>query len=186
LRATLDWSYGLLTPQEQVLFARLSVFMGGGTLEALEAICNPEGDLEVVAGVESLLQKSLLVQTERDGELRFVLLETLHEYARERLAGSGAGEAVQRRHAAYYLALAEAAQLSGPEQGAWAARLEREHDNLRAVLGWAQDGGAVELGLRLAEALAPFWQLYNHDAEAQRWLPARACARPRWTCSAAR
>jgi predicted ATPase/transcriptional regulator with XRE-family HTH domain len=188
LRATIDWSYGLLTTQEQVLFARLSVFMGGGTLEAIEAICNcnPEGDLDVVAGVESLLQKSLLVQTERDGELRFVLLETLHEYARERLAESGAAEAVQRQHAAYYLVLAEAAQLIGPEQGAWAARLEREHDNLRAVLGWAQDSGAVELGLRLARALVPFWQLYDHDAEAQRWLPARACARPHPPCSAAR
>src|SRR5437763_1485596 len=86
LRATIDWSYRLLTTQEQVLFARLSVFMGGGTLEAIEAICNPQGGLDVVAGVESLLQKSLLVQTERDGELRFGLLETLHEYARARLA----------------------------------------------------------------------------------------------------
>jgi predicted ATPase len=98
----------------------------------------------VVAGVESLLQKSLLVQTERDGELRFVLLETLHEYARERLAESGAAEAVQRRHAAYYLALAEAAaRLTGPEQGPWTAWLQREHDNLRAVLGWVQDSGTV-------------------------------------------
>jgi predicted ATPase len=143
LRATIDWSYGLLTTQERVLFARLSVFMDGGTLEAIEAICNPEGDLDVVAGVESLLQKSLLVQTERDGEVHFVLLETLHEYARERLVESGAAEAVQRRHAAYYLALAEAAQLTRPEQGPWTSWLAREYDNLGAVLGWVQDSGTV-------------------------------------------
>jgi predicted ATPase/transcriptional regulator with XRE-family HTH domain len=143
LRATLDWSYGLLTMQERVLFARLSVFMGGATLEAIEAICNAEGDLDVVAGVESLLQKSVLVQTERDGEVRFVLLETLHEYARERLVESGAAEALQRRHAGYYLGLAEAAQLTGPEQGPWTAWPVREYDNRGAVLGSIQDGGMV-------------------------------------------
>jgi predicted ATPase/DNA-binding XRE family transcriptional regulator len=143
LRATIDWSYGLLTTQEGVLFARLSVFMDGGTLEAIEAICNPEGDLDVVAGVESLLQKSVLVRTERDGEVRFVLLETLREYARERLLESGAAEAVQRRRAAYYPALAEATQLTGPEQGSWTAWPAREYDNLGAVLEWVQDSGMV-------------------------------------------
>jgi predicted ATPase/DNA-binding XRE family transcriptional regulator len=143
LRATIDWSYGLLTTQERVLFARLSVFMGGATLEAIEAICNPEGDLDVVAGVESLLQKSMLVQTERDGEVRFVLLETLHEYARERLVESGAAEAVQRRHAAYYLGLVKAAQLTGPEPGPWTAWLAQEDANLGAVLGAFQDSGTV-------------------------------------------
>jgi predicted ATPase len=143
LRATIDWSYGLLTTQERVLFARLSVFMDGGTLEAIEAICNPEGDLDVVAGVESLLQKSMLVQTERDGEVRFVLLETLHEYARERLVESGSGEAVQRRHAAYYLGLVEVAQLTGPQQGPWTAWRAQEDDNLGAVLGSIRDSGMV-------------------------------------------
>jgi non-specific serine/threonine protein kinase len=143
LRATIDWSYGLLTTQERVLFARLSVFMGGATLEAIEAICNPEGDLDVVAGVESLLQKSMLVQTERDGEVRFVLLETLHEYARERLVESAAAEAVQRRHAAYYLGLVKAAQLTGPEPGPWTAWLAQEDANLGAVLGAFQDSGTV-------------------------------------------
>src|SRR5919201_2075550 len=143
LRATIDWSYGLLTTQERVLFARLSVFMDGATLEAIEAICNLEGDLDVVAGVESLLQKSMLVQTERDGEARFVLLETLHEYARERLVESGAAEAVQRRHAAYYLGLAKAVQLTRPEPGPWTAWPAREDDNLGAVLGAFQDSGTV-------------------------------------------
>ena len=121
LRATIDWSYSLLSEEEQRLFARLSVFAGGRTLDAIEAICNPDGMLDVLGGVESLLEKSLLGQTEIEGETRFTLLETLHEYARERLEASVEAEAMRRAHAAYFLALAKEAEpaLKGPEQAAW-------------------------------------------------------------------
>jgi predicted ATPase/class 3 adenylate cyclase len=171
LRATLDWSYSLLSPEEQVLFARLSVFRGGRTLEAIEAICNSEGDLDVLAGVESLLEKSLLVQTEVAGETRFVLLETIHEYARERLEASGEAEAVRRAHAAYFQALAEEAEpaLEGPQQGVWLACLEREHDNLRAALGWALETGEGEIGLGMTAALWRFWEMRGHLSEGRRW-----------------
>jgi tetratricopeptide (TPR) repeat protein len=108
------------------------------------------------------------------GETRFVLLETLQEYAWERLEASGEAEAVRRAHAAYYLQLAEEAEpaLQGPEQGVWLGRLEREHDNLRAALQWAQDSGEAEIGLRLAGALGHFWYLQGHWSEGRRWLDA--------------
>ncbi len=111
LRSTIDWSYSLLDPAEQRLFARLAVFVGGRTLEAIEAVCNAEGNLLIDSfdGVASLLDKSLLRQKERpDGEPRFVMLETIHEYARERLEASGEMEVLRRRHTEYFLALVEA------------------------------------------------------------------------------
>ena len=153
LRGAIDWSYELLEEDEKTLFGRLSVFSGGRTLEAIEEICDPEGDLDALDGVESLLEKSLLRQeVGPGGEPRFVMLETVHEYAREKLGESGEAEVMRGAHAEYFLALAKDAEpaLKGPEQLEWLERLEAEHDNLRAALGWALESKDGELALRLA------------------------------------
>jgi predicted ATPase len=188
LRATIDWSYQLLTPPEQTLFARLAVFAGGRTLEAIESICNPEGDLDVFAGVESLLDKNLLRREDEaeTGEPRFVLLETLQEYAREQLAARGELESIRERHTLYFLALAEEAEqvlrgvkrASGAEVARWLDRLEDEHDNLRAALRWTREAGRQEEGLRLAAALFLFWGWRGHKDEAQRWMEEMLAAPP--------
>jgi predicted ATPase len=175
LRGTIDWSYELLEEDEKTLFGRLSVFSGGRTLEAIEEICDPEGDLEALDGVESLLEKSLLRQeVGPGGEPRFVMLETVHEYAREKLGESGEAEEVRRRHAEYFLALARDAEpaLKGSEQLEWLERLEAEHDNLRAALGWALESKDGELALRLAGALWWFWFVHGHLRESRAWLEA--------------
>jgi predicted ATPase/class 3 adenylate cyclase len=175
LSGTIDWSHDLLDEGEKALFGRLSVFAGGRTLEAIEEICDPEGDLEVdpLDGVESLLEKSLLRQVEGpNGEPRFVMLETVHEYAREKLEESGEAEDVKRAHAEYFLALAEEAdvELKGPDQLEWLDRLEAEHDNMRTALGWALESGETELALRLAGSLWWFWLVRGHLSEGRRWL----------------
>jgi predicted ATPase/class 3 adenylate cyclase len=176
LRATMDWSYDLLELAEQTLFARLAVFVGGCTPAAIEAVCDPEGELGIDAldGVQSLLDKSLVQRTDAaQGEPRLVLLETVHEYARERLAASGEQQVLRDWHLAYYLALAEKAAplLIGPEQGRWLDRLEAEHDNLRVALGWCTGGGGgAEAGLRLAAALGRFWSMRGQWSEGRYWL----------------
>jgi predicted ATPase/Tfp pilus assembly protein PilF len=172
LRAAIDWSYHLLTPTEQTLFARLAVFVGGGTLEAIEAICNTDGTLDVLEGVESLVAKNLLRPEDgAGGEPRFGMLETIHEYARERLEESGAAEEL-RQHATYYLSLAEMVepQLVGHEQGRWMDRMEAEHGNLRAVLSWSRATNATETGLRLSGALWRFWWVRGYLNEGRAWL----------------
>jgi predicted ATPase len=176
LRGTIEWSHTLLEEGEQVLFARLAVFAGGRPLEAIEAICDARGDLPVDAleGVSSLLDKSLLRQEEGpDGEPRFVMLETIHEYARERLAASGEAEEIRRLHAEYFLTLAEQAepQLSGADQLACLERLETEHDNMRAALSWSLEK-EPETALRLAVALARFWEKRSYFSEGSSWLEA--------------
>jgi predicted ATPase/class 3 adenylate cyclase len=173
LRGTIDWSYELLEEEEKSIFGRLSVFSGGRTLEAIEEICDPEGDLDVLEGVESLLEKSLLRQEEGpNGESRFVMLETVHEYAREKLQESGEAEVIKGAHAEYFLALAEEAEpeLKGPEQLEWLERLEAEHDNLRAALAWALESKEGELALRLTGALWWFWVVRGHFSEGRKWL----------------
>ena len=147
LRGTIEWSHALLEEGERVLFARLAVFSGGRTLEAIEAVCDAKGDLPVdtLDGVSSLLDKSLLRQEEGpEGEPRFVMLETIHEYARERLEASGEAEETRRLHAEYFLALAEEAEpgLSGADQLACLERLDAEHDNMRAALSWSLERAA--------------------------------------------
>jgi predicted ATPase/class 3 adenylate cyclase len=180
LRATVDWSYDLLTAPEQTLFARLSVFAGGWTLEAAEAVgAGPEGDgiepADVLDLLTRLADKSLVdvaAAEQPDGTARYRLLETLRQYASERLAEAGEGEAAaRRRHAAHYLALAEQAAplLTGPQQLVWLARLDTEQDNLRAALRWYLDGREAAAGLRLAEALWGYWYLRHRAAEARAW-----------------
>jgi len=176
LRGTIEWSFALLEEGEQVLFARLAVFSGGRTLEAIEAVCDAEGDLpmDALEGVSSLLDKSLLRQEEGpEGEPRFVMLETIREYARERLEASGEAEETSRLHAEYFLALAEAAEpeLSGADQLACLERLEAEHDNMRAALTWSLEK-EPETALRLAVALARFWEMRARFLEGSRWLEA--------------
>ena len=177
LRAAIDWSYDLLEPAEQALFARLAVFAGGRTLEAIEAVCDPDGELglDPLDGVQSLLHKSLLQREDgHDGTPRLVLLETMHEYARERLAASGEQAVLATRHLGYFLALAEdaAPRLTGAEQGRWLDTLEIEHENLRGALRWAHASGAVAEELRLAGALWRFWYLRGHLTEGAAFLGA--------------
>jgi predicted ATPase/class 3 adenylate cyclase len=175
LRATIEWSHALLDRGEQVLFGRLAVFSGGRTLEAIEAICDTEGDLPIDSfeGVSSLLDKSLLRQEEGpDGEPRLVMLETVHEFAREKLEQSGEAESIKRAHAEYFLTLAEEAypQLKGPDQLEWLERLEIEHDNMRAALSWALERDEAEVALRLGGTLWWFWWMRGYYSEGRRWL----------------
>jgi predicted ATPase/Flp pilus assembly protein TadD len=173
LRGTIDWSYDLLEEVEKSLFGRLSVFAGGRTLEAIEEICDPDGDLDALERVESLVEKSLLRQEEGvGGEPRFVMLETIHEYAREKLQESGEAEEIGRAHAEYFLALAEEVETesTGSKQAGWLERLEAEHDNLRAALSRSLEGEDPELGLRLASALSYFWNVRGYWSEGRGWL----------------
>ncbi|MGO8947704.1 MAG: tetratricopeptide repeat protein [Ktedonobacterales bacterium] len=176
MRATLAWSEDLLTPRERILFRRVSVFVGGCTLEAAEAVCAiPEGaeplEVEVLDGLGRLVNQSLVQQREEGGEARFGLLQVVREYALERLEVHGEGDVLRRAHFAYYLALAEESEfeLFRAEQRAWRARLDSELDNLRAALGWARDHGEAELGLRLASALVWYWDNAGLFTEARGW-----------------
>ena len=183
LRNTIAWSYHLLDGEEQRLFQQLSVFVGGCTLQAVGAICGSfdNGAGQVLEGVISLLDKSLLQQTESEGEEpRLMMLETIREYGLEALATSGEMEAMRQGHAVYYLRLSEEAEpeLDGPQQTVWLERLEREHDNLRVALRWLLERGEAEQGtgdgremaLRLAGALQWFWQVRGHFSEGRTFL----------------
>jgi predicted ATPase/class 3 adenylate cyclase len=175
LRGAIEWSHSLLTPEEQTLFARLAAFSGGRTLEAIETVCDPDGELDAFDGVESLLEKSLLRQEEGpDEEPRFVMLETIHEYATEKLKESGEYQELRASHAAYFVALAEVAapEIEGPDQVSWMDRLEAEHDNLRAALSWSLETKDAESALRIGGALWWFWVVRGHPNESRRWLAA--------------
>ena len=175
LRHTIAWSYQLLDVQEQQLFRRLSIFLGGCTLEAVEAVCAVSGDgdsvRQVVDVVNSLIDKSLVQQSAQEGEeTRLTMLETIREYGLEALTADGEREAMQRTHAAYYLALAEKeeSELEDVQREEWLKRLEREYNNLRAALEWSMEpsqgeeiGWCREVGLRLAVALREFWILFG-------------------------
>jgi predicted ATPase/DNA-binding XRE family transcriptional regulator len=171
LRSAIEWSYDLLDGEEEKLFRRLSVFQGGRTLQAIHAVCSAPGDLglDPLDGVQSLVNKSLLRRQESlDGEVRFVMLETIHEYARERLQQSGEEASIKRLHALYFTALSEEAGLAvwGPTDPRWLDRLEEEHDNLRAALSWSCSvEGDPELALRLVVALGRFWEIRGHLSE---------------------
>ncbi len=174
LRATLDWSYGLLSVAERSLFARLAVFAGGWTLEAAEAICDVGNEAEVLQHMSALVDKSLVQQQANvQHEPRFTMLETVREYALERLEESGELERLRQRHASYFLKLAEESERAsqGPLQGVWLDRLESEHDNLRAALTWSlTPQGDTEMGLQLTGSLAHFWYVREHHSESRMWL----------------
>jgi len=170
LRATIEWSYDLLSAQEQRLFRCLAVFVGGCTLEAVEAVCRALDNAEtnVFEAVTSLMDKSFVQQREEaHDEPRLLLLETVHEYAWEALAAHEEVEAMRGAHAAYYLRMAEEAEhgLISPEQEQWLERLEREQENLRAALAWLIEQGELETPLRFATALWRFWSLHGHQRE---------------------
>ena len=174
LRNALAWSYDLLSQEEQRLFRRLSVFVDGCTLEAAEAVIDDgESALPMLDGLAALIDKSLLQQVEgADQEPRFVMLETIREYARGLLTASGEAAEAQRAHAAYYLALAEEAEpkLTGPEQRRWLERLAAEHENLRAALLWLTGQGNTERALRLGGALWWFWWIRGYVSEGRNVL----------------
>jgi predicted ATPase/DNA-binding XRE family transcriptional regulator len=173
LRATLDWSYGLLSEPVQALFRQLAVFTGPFTLAAAEAIAMLEGTSKTVLDLLScLVGKSLIVATPCAEGVRYHLLETIREYAWEWLRAGGEQALLQRRHATYYLSQAERAEqaLVGPEQAEWFERLDSAHDQLRGALSWAIENGETELGLRLAAALWRFWETRGYLREGRDWL----------------
>jgi predicted ATPase/class 3 adenylate cyclase len=189
LRDTITWSYNLLGAGEQQIFRQLAVFAGGFTLAAAEVVCSAPNASQRTAGtpgtytandlpaadvldrLTALLDQSLL-QSDPGEETRFRMLETIREYAWDRLVASGEAAAIRQRHAAYFQALAEAADAGwqGTRQAVWRQRLAVEHDNLRAALGWAEETAQGEAGARLAGALARFWATHGYLAEGRRWL----------------
>ena len=170
LRNTIDWSHELLNEGEQRLFRRFAVFIGGGTLEAAEAVCNTGRDLglDLFDGLSSLVDKNLIQRVDRrEAESRFTMLETIREYALERLAACGEESATRRAHAAYCLVLAEEGnpELGPAERSAWLARCDLEIDNYRSALDWLSQTRDVDWTLRLAIALFRFWDMREHLAE---------------------
>lgn len=194
LRAALDWSHELLAEEEKVLFRRLSVFVGDWRLESAEAICGfapLTNDEDVVLHLSRLVDKSLVTAEPGTAAGAYRLLETVREYARERLTESGELETVRGRHARHFLSLSETGRplLRSPEHPNWLARLIQEEGNLRAALDWSAGSKhteAVGVGLRLATALGPFWESRGLYSEGRRWLdlfleqlPARTAERGR-------
>jgi predicted ATPase/class 3 adenylate cyclase len=178
LRNTIEWSYQLLNTWEQRLFRRLSIFAGGCTLQAAEAVCTApdEGVGQVLDGVASLVDKSLLQQMEQTGEAseepRLLMLETIREYGLEALTASGEGAVARQAHADHFLLLAEEAvpALDGPLLTSWLDRLEQEHDNLRAALHWFLEAGQAVMALRLCSALERFWVVRGYRNEGLTFL----------------
>ncbi len=172
LRGALEWSYDLLQPDECLLFRRLGVFVGEWTIEAAEQVCNLEGHLQIVDGLETLLNHSLLQSREGiHGESRLTMLELMREYSLEQLTQSGELTTFQGRHTHYYLELAEAAEneLAGADQKVWLERLEEEHDNLRTALQWSLEHEPLT-ALKMSSALWFFWFTRGYFSEGRFWL----------------
>jgi predicted ATPase len=170
LRGAIDWSYDLLDPPERVWFARLGVFAGGCTIEDAQAVCDPDGELELESldALASLVDKSLIRQLpDAAGQPRFGMLETIREYSVERLSETEDGQATRRRHQDHFAALATRAQpeLLGARQGEWLDRLDADRDNLRTAMQNAADDGRTELALGIGASLWRFWQQRGHLAE---------------------
>ncbi len=172
LHNTIAWSYNLLNEGEKLLFARLAVFQGGCSLEAIEAVCSEDLPMNVFDALESLVNKSLIQQKELpDGESRFIMLETLHEYAWERLRAGGEVQTMYSQHAEYFVQLAERAEpeLRQAQQWYWFRKLETDNENMRAVLKRSLDGVDRSLGVRLAGALCLFWFACGYHTEGRQW-----------------
>jgi predicted ATPase len=182
LRGAITWSHDLLGDGERRLLARLSVFLGGCELDSAEAVCGPAAELgrglDVLDGLMALADQSLVRAEELDGETRFRMLDTIREFASERLDESGEREEIERRHSATFLELAESLtpKLAGDDQRRWLARLERDHDNIRAVLDRAVASGDGPTAIRIGFAMWRYWQKRGHLAEARRRLQAMADA----------
>ncbi|MDE2126080.1 MAG: tetratricopeptide repeat protein [Armatimonadetes bacterium] len=200
LRALIDWSYDLLTPEEREMFHRLSVFLGGFSLKAAEEVTADRDEsgrvrdgrrasaggerystrmmlqaLDVVDLLGRLVDRSLLVCEDDHDQVRYRMMETLRHYAREKAVACGILPILQRRHLDYYVGLSEEAEkrLRGTEQAAWLERLETEHDNIRAALNWALSAGAdPQAGLRIAANVWWFWHVRGHFTEGREWLHA--------------
>ncbi|HEY7294923.1 MAG TPA: hypothetical protein VH916_07760, partial [Dehalococcoidia bacterium] len=177
LRTLLDWSHDLLSPPEQVLFRRLAVFAGGSTLEAVEAICAADDADDVAEGdvldvLTQLVDKSLVTTIEERGEARYQMLETIHVYAGEKLDASDERPEREAKHSTFYLGFAELASrhTAGPQQAWWLRRLRADYANLRAVLERTAHPGGGVMGLRLAVALWPLWNVHGQFSEAASWL----------------
>ncbi len=169
LRMTLDWSYDLLDADAQRLFAQLGVFAGGCTLATAESVCRVDGS--VLEGLGTLVDESLVTQRESD-EPRFTLLQLVRDYALERLSASDESDETRRRHLDHFVALAEEAELglAGSDQARWLARIEGEHDNLRAALAYALESGDSGSALRLVVGVRRFWQIHGYLAEGRQSL----------------
>lgn len=185
MRNTLEWSYRLLEPFLQQLFVRLAVFTGGGSLDAVERVCSglvTGPDVSLLEGLSSLVDHSLLQIIEPAGVedstgLRFEMLETVREYALEKLAQNKNEAAVRQSHCAYYVGLIEKAQAGfrTPQQPAWLDRLERDHPNIRSALEWTLSAGEneatrAEWALQLGVVMAVFWNMHGHLGEGRKWL----------------
>jgi predicted ATPase/tRNA A-37 threonylcarbamoyl transferase component Bud32 len=169
LRQAIAWSYDLLNKEERVFFRRLSVFVGGCSLEAAQHLCDHPTDLALDAldGCTNLMDKSLLRRQEREDAVCFTSYETIREFGLECLKETGELEATKREHAEFLVKLAEQAEseLTGPQQARWLNRLEVEHDNLRAAMAWAEEAGEFEFGLRITAAIWRFWGIRGHINE---------------------
>jgi predicted ATPase/DNA-binding CsgD family transcriptional regulator len=174
LQATIEWSYHLLSEQERTLFCRLCAFAGGCTLEAAEAVCTGDGieEKQVLELLSHLIDQSLVHMQERSGDAHYRLLEVIRQFGREKLEAKGETIILGRRHRDWYLGLAEQAEqeLMGKHQGAWLARLEAEHENLRAALHWSLEQKEGEEAARMGVSLWPFWILRGYMGEGREWL----------------
>lgn len=180
LRAAIEWSYNLLFPSEQIMFRRLSTFVGGWTLDAAESVCSDkemisEDALEKEDILELLIQlvnKSLVMTEERNAEIRYYFLETIRQYANDLLETSNEADDIRNRHLNYFLDLVEEAEpyLVGADQLKWLNKLEFEHNNLRAALEWSLKSSTGESALRIAGAIGQFWWIRNHFVEGQDWI----------------
>jgi predicted ATPase/DNA-binding SARP family transcriptional activator len=170
LRATIEWSYGLLDERQRELLGALSVFPGGCSLDDAQAIAEADGSF--LADLEALVGWSLIRSDVSDGDVRLSMLETVREDAEARLTAAGKLEDLKERHAGRFLELARVAEaeLAGPSQAEWLARLELELDNIRGALDWCFESGRVEDALRAISALERFWRAHGHVSEARRWL----------------
>jgi predicted ATPase/class 3 adenylate cyclase len=178
LRGAIAWSYDLLDEGEQRLLWRLAIFVGGCNLEIAESVCGPADEIgiDVLDGLMSLADQSLVRSEEVDGETRFRQLDTIREFALERLVASNERDEIERRHTAAFLALVEdaAPRLSGTDQRRWLGRIEREHDNIRAVLDRATAAPEPDVAIRTGFAMWRYWQKRGHLSEASRRLAAIA------------